>query len=1100
MAMDAEIQSSDEAAEVLRDAYANAANATRTADGGSTATTAIVTPDGRLTIAQVGDSPVIVFVQDARTGQIEAYNFTVDHSPMAERARIEAAGGFVQDGRVNGMLATGRAFGDRSVGPGVTADPDINTYDLYSRIDKDDRIFVVVGSDGLTDYTDLDSLGENIKRGGSSQDIARNMVESARNAALQGEGPYYQSDNISAAVVEVRPGMKEAAVISVMDGHGSGGEIVANAVKGEVRATAQGFRPRAPINAADATYSRTATPAQDIDGVDNLDARIRHRLGPENVYSVRVTPDGTIQIEVPDTYSRSNLSALGIQDPGSLPRPANLQSNGRAVIEIPADKIDNTFKMSLNGWDSVKRGDGTPAYYMEVDAETPAQRAQYLETLNNHGIRAELRTTSALTEDGREVWVLAVDGQADMDRLEGSILPSASAAPRGVRGIDELDARIRQTLGSDKVYDVKVTANGSIQIEVSNDFSRSDLKALGIEDPRSLKRLGSDTSEYRAVIEIPADRVPPSLQMVEDTTPSARGNFRVSDLSGGNNPDKAALHFDTTEDLQAAMRKISADFDGSGVSMRANGGGRPGGTITINGSGANEYAKNFDWATSGGEKVPQGLKKAIDTAQGTVDTAKAWRASRNVLRTTIVGGAALTISVGGMIHYAHAQQRDIAREVLGQEVPPEQLEEALAEYLKMNEEVEMMMQAENVAAQGWIFLVTSPAVEAEASKRFSEFSSKWGLSQESHRLLGMSLFDGLSARGKLAMEAREFLPDDKSEVDAVFHELFDRRAEIVSAKSLYDLYADDAMTVLNGEAGMAIPVQKALTPTQQASLDAAEKEWRDAEAAYQAEFDRLLQDPETAAEMMNMMDQDVLIEFVVMTAQYNMDDQHPMVQQLGGHLMSKEAFDAMGGTLGLIAMMRGSRIDLDKALELKGVNNKDVEAIKEAKEFLRDNPEVLHEYIRNYFAMAGDDVKFSPDKMPEVATNDMPPELIEAIHAKDRLEQLQDKLAELEENNGDPTDISLVRHSLIAAEAEFQSAMDAIYNDGETYAEVTGYLRQDQDMKTAGQDSITPPADVEVDNAALSPESIIGERPEIEEKPEETIVASAPPSSAPNPG
>eukprot|EP01062_Namystynia_karyoxenos_P066726 TRINITY_DN60663_c0_g1_i1.p1 TRINITY_DN60663_c0_g1~~TRINITY_DN60663_c0_g1_i1.p1 ORF type:complete len:836 (+),score=133.28 TRINITY_DN60663_c0_g1_i1:324-2510(+) len=79
---------------------------------GATGTIAQVEPAGggtwRVLCANVGDSRVIA----SRSG--EAEELTVDHKPgqEQERARIRAAGGWVAGGRVDGLLAVSRAFGD----------------------------------------------------------------------------------------------------------------------------------------------------------------------------------------------------------------------------------------------------------------------------------------------------------------------------------------------------------------------------------------------------------------------------------------------------------------------------------------------------------------------------------------------------------------------------------------------------------------------------------------------------------------------------------------------------------------------------------------------------------------------------------------------------------------------------------------------------------------------------------------------------------------------------------------------------------------------------------------------------------------------------
>lgn len=74
------------------------------------------------------------------------------NTPIAEKARIQAAGGFVDFGRVNGNLALSRAIGDFEFKKSadlppeqqiVTAFPDVEIHD----INEDDE-FLVVACDG----------------------------------------------------------------------------------------------------------------------------------------------------------------------------------------------------------------------------------------------------------------------------------------------------------------------------------------------------------------------------------------------------------------------------------------------------------------------------------------------------------------------------------------------------------------------------------------------------------------------------------------------------------------------------------------------------------------------------------------------------------------------------------------------------------------------------------------------------------------------------------------------------------------------------------------------------------------------------------------
>lgn len=74
---------------------------------GCTACVAIITKD-RIICANSGDSRCVI-----GRGQT-ALEMSEDHKPdnIGEKKRIEAAGGFVEEGRVRGILSLSRALGD----------------------------------------------------------------------------------------------------------------------------------------------------------------------------------------------------------------------------------------------------------------------------------------------------------------------------------------------------------------------------------------------------------------------------------------------------------------------------------------------------------------------------------------------------------------------------------------------------------------------------------------------------------------------------------------------------------------------------------------------------------------------------------------------------------------------------------------------------------------------------------------------------------------------------------------------------------------------------------------------------------------------------
>jgi serine/threonine protein phosphatase PrpC len=102
-----------------------------------------------LYVANAGDCRAML----CRSG--EAYSLSTDHTPDLpdELLRIAAAGGRVQDGRVNGCLAMTRALGDfqfkkiKTLGPEdqmITAKPDVVVEELTP---KDE--FLLIGCDGI---------------------------------------------------------------------------------------------------------------------------------------------------------------------------------------------------------------------------------------------------------------------------------------------------------------------------------------------------------------------------------------------------------------------------------------------------------------------------------------------------------------------------------------------------------------------------------------------------------------------------------------------------------------------------------------------------------------------------------------------------------------------------------------------------------------------------------------------------------------------------------------------------------------------------------------------------------------------------------------
>lgn len=161
------------------DLLANPAN-TRESSG-CTAVAALVTNENKIYVANAGDSRAVL----STAGQVK--NLSFDHKPSndTERARITAAGGYIEYGRVNGNLALSRALGDfefkknANLGPEqqvITADPDLLIHDI-----TDEDEFIIIACDGIWDCLSsqqaVDFVRYQVYEGKDLKEIGENMCE-----------------------------------------------------------------------------------------------------------------------------------------------------------------------------------------------------------------------------------------------------------------------------------------------------------------------------------------------------------------------------------------------------------------------------------------------------------------------------------------------------------------------------------------------------------------------------------------------------------------------------------------------------------------------------------------------------------------------------------------------------------------------------------------------------------------------------------------------------------------------------------------------------------------------------------------------------------
>ncbi|KAI0134733.1 protein phosphatase 2C [Xylariales sp. AK1849] len=169
---------------------------------GCTACVGLITGD-KIYIANAGDSRSVLGVK----GRAKPLSF--DHKPQneGEKARITAAGGFVDFGRVNGNLALSRAIGDfefkksAELAPEqqiVTAYPDVVVHEI-----TDDDEFLVIACDGIWDCQSSQAVVEFVRRGVAAKQelekICENMMDNclASNSETGGVG----CDNMTMVVI-----------------------------------------------------------------------------------------------------------------------------------------------------------------------------------------------------------------------------------------------------------------------------------------------------------------------------------------------------------------------------------------------------------------------------------------------------------------------------------------------------------------------------------------------------------------------------------------------------------------------------------------------------------------------------------------------------------------------------------------------------------------------------------------------------------------------------------------------------------------------------------------------------------------------------------
>ncbi|XP_054804897.1 probable protein phosphatase 2C 13 [Prosopis cineraria] len=162
----------------LRADLALANEATVSSNCGTTALTALIL-GSHLLVANAGDCRAVLCKRGV------AVDMSQDHRPsyLPEKRRVEASGGFIDDGYLNGYLSVTRALGDWDLKPLGSASPLIADPDVLQVSLTENDEFLIIGCDGLWDVMSsqdaVSFVRRRLRRHDDPQQCARELVKEA---------------------------------------------------------------------------------------------------------------------------------------------------------------------------------------------------------------------------------------------------------------------------------------------------------------------------------------------------------------------------------------------------------------------------------------------------------------------------------------------------------------------------------------------------------------------------------------------------------------------------------------------------------------------------------------------------------------------------------------------------------------------------------------------------------------------------------------------------------------------------------------------------------------------------------------------------------
>ncbi len=214
-----------QAKEYLRIGVAAIDEVTRDNKSGSTFTGVIVTKDGDLVTAHLGDSPASAIIIDKYGNLKEAVPLLVEHKPGDGLGTSASGREFFDNGEYRIInyddqqnrlgVAMTHALGDAQFGDVLSHTPELHVHQIQKRLREGDRLFLLATSDGAH------NVGRGITHYGHAEIIAERLRQNASLAEISNEIATASArirDNVTVALLEVERG--KGAIVAVFDGHG----------------------------------------------------------------------------------------------------------------------------------------------------------------------------------------------------------------------------------------------------------------------------------------------------------------------------------------------------------------------------------------------------------------------------------------------------------------------------------------------------------------------------------------------------------------------------------------------------------------------------------------------------------------------------------------------------------------------------------------------------------------------------------------------------------------------------------------------------------------------------------------------------------------